>query len=204
MADPELVVFADRTGSTGVRRELLAALTPDRADEFEAFLVRATLELAVENWPGPVRLCGSPATALQRWVAVSEAVSVTVEDLADRAWDALLEVAAPGIGAAVLGCEVPHCPWDIIDQANDWLVRGRFVLGPAEQGGVYFVGTPHRVPGLLMDVDCTSPRATAQLHARAEELGIEFDMLPELHAVHTAHDLWLIAQTFEPLRPFVR
>jgi uncharacterized protein len=204
MADPDLVVFADRTGPTGVRRELLATLPPDRADEFEAFLVRATLELAVENWPGPVRLCGSPGAALQRWIADSEAGSVTVEDLANRDWNALLDAAAPGTGAAVLGCEVPHCPWDVIDQANDWLARGRFVLGPAEQGGFYFVGTPHRVPGLLVGMDCTSQRATARLHARAEDLGIEFNVLPELHAVHTAHDLWLIAQTFEPLRPFVR
>lgn len=204
MADPELVVFADRTGPAGVRRELLAALAPERVDEFEAFLVRATLNLAVENWPGPVRLCGSPESVLERWVADSEAGPVTIECSASGDWNAALDAAAPGSGAAVLGCEVPHCPWDVIDQANDWLVRGRFVLGPAEQGGFYFVGTPHLVPGLLAGVDCTSPRASALLHARADELGIEFDMLPELHAVHTAHDLWLIAQTFDPLRQFVR
>jgi uncharacterized protein len=204
MAEPELIILADRLGPDGVRRGLLSGYSPEQAGEIEALLIRATVELAVGSWPGPVSLYGQP-DAFQRGLAEEFGVALAglgAEKGGHFSTQLALAVERSG-AAAVMGCEVPHCPWEVLDQANDWLVRGRNVLGSTEDGGCYFIGLTRADPRLFEGVDRESPRASTLILAHAEDLDVEFELLPVLHAVLTPHDLWLIAQSYEPLRRFV-
>jgi glycosyltransferase A (GT-A) superfamily protein (DUF2064 family) len=113
-----------------------------------------------------------------------------------------------GIGrrgcAAIMGCDVPHCGWDIIDQANDSLARGRNVLGPTEDGGYYLFGAQEAHAGLFEDMPWGSDKVLEKTVIRAEALGMELDIMKQLRDLDTANDLWLIAQKYEPLRRFLK
>jgi hypothetical protein len=98
---------------------------------------------------------------------------------------------------------VPHCGWDVLDQANDWLARGKNVLGPTEDGGYYFIGLQETRPELFTDMPWGSNQVLETTLARAEKLAMEFDLLKRLRDIDTADDLWLIAQKYEPLKQFL-
>jgi glycosyltransferase A (GT-A) superfamily protein (DUF2064 family) len=105
--------------------------------------------------------------------------------------------------AAVMGCDVPHCGWDVLDQANGWLARGKNVLGPTEDGGYYFIGLQEVRTELFTDMPWGSNKVLETTLARAEKLGMEFDFLKRLRDIDTTDDLWLIAQKYEPLKQFL-
>jgi glycosyltransferase A (GT-A) superfamily protein (DUF2064 family) len=116
---------------------------------------------------------------------------------------ALREGIERGGSAAIMGCDVPHVGWDAIDQANSWLARGRNVIGPAEDGGYYFIGLQEARAELFQDIPWGGPKVMETTLARAENLGMEFDLLAQVRDIDTASDLWLAAQKYEPLRRFL-
>src|SRR4030067_584809 len=97
MSQPTLIIFARQPIPGETKTRLQPDYSPEKAAEIAAFMIRATVELAVSALP----------------------------------------------------CDVPHCGWDIIDQANDWLARGKNVLGPTEDGGYYFIGLQEARPELF-------------------------------------------------------
>ncbi len=95
---------------------------------------------------------------------------------------------------------MPHCPWQIIEQAHEYLASGKNVLGPTEDGGYYFIGLQQPQPGLFQGIEWGGSHVAADTVARAQQAGIVFKMLPRLEDIDTVDTLWAAAQTFEPLR----
>ena len=124
-------------------------------------------------------------------------------DLGTKMLSALRQGIDRSGSAAVMGCDVPHCGWETLDQANDWLARGDNVLGPTEDGGYYFIGLQQARAELFEGIEWGGDRVLAATLARAGRLGIEFEMLPTQRDIDTAADLWLVAQKYEPLRKFL-
>ena len=208
MAQPQLIIFARLPIPGMVKTRLQPEYSPERAAEIAAFMIRATIELAVSAWPGEVALYVSPDPnhSLFRDLASEFHVRLAAQsgdDLGARMLNALREGIERSDAAAVMGCDVPHCGWDVIDQANDWLARGRNVLGPTEDGGYYFIGLQEARHELFEAMPWSSDRVLEATLMRAEKLGIEFDLLKKLRDIDTANDLWLVAQKYEPLRQFL-
>ncbi|HSW53416.1 MAG TPA: TIGR04282 family arsenosugar biosynthesis glycosyltransferase [Sulfuricaulis sp.] len=208
MSQPELMLFARQPVPGQVKTRLQPDYTPEQAAEIAAFMIRATVDLAVSAWPGPVTLCASPDVEhpLLRRLAGEYHVRLAPQsqgDLGARMLAALRDGIARHGAAAVMGCDVPHCGWDVIDQANDSLARGRNVLGPAEDGGYYFIGLQEARPELFADMPWGSDRVLEMTLARAEKLGMEFELLKTLRDIDTAADLWLVAQKYDPLKRFL-
>ena len=208
MSQPELIVFAKKPIPGEVKTRLQPDYSPDQAAEIAAFLIRATLELAVSVWPGDIVLYVWPDTDHPLLHELEREFQVRLElqahgDLGAKMWSALRD----GIGrhgcAAILGCDVPHCGWDVIDQANDLLARGRNVLGPTEDGGYYFIGVQEARPELFENIPWGSNQVLETTLARAEAAGMAFDFLKKLRDIDTADDLWFIAQKYEPLKRFL-
>ncbi|MBI3569852.1 MAG: TIGR04282 family arsenosugar biosynthesis glycosyltransferase [Gammaproteobacteria bacterium] len=209
MSQPELILFARQPVPGQVKTRLLPQYTPEQAAEIAAFLIRATVELAVSAWPGDVMLYVWPGTdhPLFRQLAREFHVHLAPQaegDLGVKMLDALRQGIARQGAAAVMGCDVPHCGWDVLDQANDWLARGRNVLGPTDDGGYYFIGLQEARSELFGEMPWGSDRVLDLTLARAEKPGMEFDLLKTLRDVDTAADLWLVAQQYEPLRRFLK
>lgn len=208
LRQPVLILFARTPVAGQAKTRLQPDYTPAQAAEIAAFLVRATVELAVANWPGEVWLYGTPDAEhpLFRELAATHGLTLGVQrgaDLGERMANALRDGRRRRNAAAIMGCDVPHCRWDMLDQANDWLAQGRNVLGPTEDGGYYFIGLTRDVPELFAGIPWGTPQVLPQTLARAEALGIEFEQLPALTDIDSAADLWLAAQDYEPLRRFL-
>ncbi len=208
LRQPELVIFAKQPLAGQVKTRLQPEYTPLQAAEIAALLVRATVELAVANWPGDIYLYGAPDAGHPLFEDLARKFDLQLApqgtgDLGARMQAALCEGLARRRAAAILGCDVPHCPGDVLDLANHWLAQGRNVLGPTEDGGYYFIGlgAPHAV--LFAGIDWGTERVLAQTIEKAEKLGIEFEWLPRLRDIDTARDLRLVAQQYEPLRRFL-
>jgi hypothetical protein len=208
MSQPELILFAKQPIAGQVKTRLQPDYSPERAAEIAAFMIRATVELAVSAWPGDVALHTWPDIDHPLFQELAREFHIRLApqaggDLGARMLSALREGAERHGCAAVMGCDVPHCGWDVLDQANDWLARGKNVLGPTEDGGYYFIGLQEERPELFENMPWGSNQVLAMTLARAEESGVEFDLLAKLRDIDTARDLWLIAQKYEPLKQFL-
>ncbi|BAV33130.1 hypothetical protein SCL_0810 [Sulfuricaulis limicola] len=208
MSQPELMLFARQPIAGEVKTRLQPEYSPEKAAEIAAFMIRATVELAVSAWPGDVMLYVWPGTdhLLLRRLTSDFHIRLVPQaegDLGAKMLDALRAGIARKGSAAVMGCDVPHCGWDVIDQANSWLARGKNVLGPTDDGGYYFIGLQEARPELFEEMPWGSDRVLETTLARAEKLDMEFQLLKKLRDIDTAADLWLVAQKYEPLRQFL-
>ncbi len=208
MSQPELILFARKPIIGEIKTRLQPDYSPEQVAEIAGFLIRATVELAVSAWPGDVSLYAWPDTDHLLFNELARDLHIRLApqakgDLGAKMLSALREGIKRSESAAILGCDVPHCGWDVIDQANDWLARGRNVLGPTEDGGYYFIGLREARPELFESMPWGSNKVLEKTVARAEELNMEFDQLTKLRDIDTANDLWLIAQKYEPLKRFL-
>lgn len=206
---PELLIFARQPRAGETKTRLQPDYTPQQAADIAAFMLRATVELAVANWPGEVSLYGAPDANHPLFHDFAKEFGVRLADqrggdLGERMQHAFADVLTRRRAAAILGCDVPHCSWGILDQANGWLAKGRNVLGPTEDGGYYFIGLTAPYTGLFEDIDWGTDRVFAQTLERAASLGVEFESLPRLRDVDTADDLRRVSQKYPPLRAFVK
>jgi hypothetical protein len=208
MSQPELILFARQPIAGQVKTRLQPEYSPERVAEIAAFMIRATVELAVSAWPGDVALHAWPDVdhPLFQELAREFHIRLTSQaggDLGAKMLSALRAGVERNGCAAVMGCDVPHCGWDVLDKANDWLARGKNVLGPTEDGGYYFIGLQEARPELFENMPWSGNQVLPMTLARAEELGMEFELLAKLRDIDTARDLWLVAQKYEPLKQFL-
>jgi len=208
MRHPALMIFAKQPIPGQVKTRLQPEFTPEKAAQVADFLIRETVELAVSSWPDPIYVCGAPNTDHPLFRELAQQFGVTLleqgdGDLGSRMYRALAYGIEHHGGAAVLGGDVPHCDWDILDDANATLVRGRAVLGPSEDGGYYLLGLSEARAELFADIPWGGPRVLDITLERAYEIGVEFTLLPVLRDIDTAGDLWLIAQQHPSLRRFL-
>jgi rSAM/selenodomain-associated transferase 1 len=202
------MVFARQPIAGQVKTRLQPALTPARAAAVAEHLIRETVELAISNWPDPIYLCGTPDVDHPMFRGLAERNAVVLldqggGDLGERMQRALAYGIERHGAAAVLGCDVPHCDWEILDDANTALARGHNVLGPSEDGGYYLIGLTDARIELFSNIPWGGPRVCDVTLERANEIDIEFTLLPSLRDIDTAADLWLIAQQHASLRRFL-
>ncbi len=92
--------------------------------------------------------------------------------------------------AAIVAGDAPFMPLDEMFEGLLWVAkRRRLLLGPTASGGLYLVGTTQPEPALFDGVDWTSPGVLDRASARAEELGIETQLLKVTYEVEAPEDL---------------
>jgi len=204
----DLIILAKQPVAGAVKTRLMPDYTAMQAAEIAATLIRLTVELAVESWPDDIYLYGAPTADHPLFAALAERYGLALRNQADGDLGARMRAAlAEGIArrgaAALLGCDVPHATWDILDDANHFLARGRSVLGPTEDGGYYLIGLTAEHSELFADMPWGSAQVRELTLVRAAEQGLEFTMLPMLTDIDTAADLWLAAQKKPELKPLL-
>lgn len=205
MTQPALMIFAKRPVAGEVKTRLQPAYTPEQAARIAEVFIRQTVELAVSSWPGAVYLCGAPGIEHPLFDELARRFGVSLiaqgeGDLGARMQRALARGIERHGAAAVIGCDVPHCPWEILDDANSALARNENVLGPTEDGGYYLIGLAEPHAALFSDIPWGGMRVLAATLERAQTLGVEFRLLPALRDIDTPADLWFVAQQHEALR----
>lgn len=208
MSQSELILFARAPVPGEAKTRLIPVYTATQAADVAAALIRATVELAAGHWPGPVSLYASPDVTHPVFQELAREFGMRLVkqadgDLGRRMAVALDEGVARSGSAAIMGCDVPLCRWEILDSANELLARGRDVIGPASDGGYYLIGGSRVHPSLFEGMEWGTPGVLAETLARAGRLGIGFELLPELRDIDTADDLRAVARVFVPLRRFL-
>lgn len=176
----ELLVMAKAPEPHQVKTRLLGVLDPDQASALQAALIEDTLAgcLTTTNLlaspgrdrPGRrirVRLACSPDSSHPFFQELSRRTGVELldqgdGDLGDRL--SRLQARALGLGALAvifLGVDSPAMPPLALQQALDLLERASVVLGPAEDGGYYLLGSIRTTPFLFQDI----PWGTSQVLA---------------------------------------
>jgi hypothetical protein len=76
--------------------------------------------------------------------------------------------------ACVLNSDSPNLPTRVLVQAAEMLLHSedRVVIGPAEDGGYYFLGMRRAHAALFSDIDWSTSRVAAQTRERAAPLGV--------------------------------
>jgi rSAM/selenodomain-associated transferase 1 len=208
MKRPELLIFARHPVVGQVKVRLQSDVTPAGAAELASFLLRATVELATEYWPGDVYLYGLPDEQhpLFRELAVQRHVHLASQGAGDpgqRMAAALAAGIARRGAAAVMDCDIPHAGGQLLETAYETLARGHNVLGPTVGGGYYLVGLQNEAPALFAGIPWGGGAVLDQTLAQAQEAGIGLELLPRLRTVSTLADLAAIALEYPPLQAFL-
>ncbi len=189
-----LVVFARAPHLGRVKTRLTPPLTQQQALDLHQAFVEDTLEkLARFRRPG-----------LERWLYLSQPSSPEQLDV-PPAWSSALQT-GDDLGArmegtfrqayedgrervVIVGSDSPTLPLDYLDQAYQALAAHDVVLGPAEDGGYYLVGSSRFVPELLRGITWGSSRVLEQSTEALSRAGRSFHLLPSWYDVDTAKDL---------------
>jgi len=209
MAGPALFVFAKAPVAGAVKTRLQPEYTAAEAAEIAALLIRETLALAVASWDGPIYLATTPTTSHPLFTELASRYAVSVRaqvgaDLGARMHEAIAYGVEHHDAAAVIGCDVPHCPGTLFARAHRWLAAGRNVFGPATDGGYYFVGLTRAYPELFVDINWGGADVWTITQERLAKLKLRYEVLPALRDIDTPADLRDAARAVPALQRFVK
>ena len=117
---------------------------------------------------------------------------------------AIRSLLADGYGAAcVLNSDSPTLPTSILTRAAALLAQpgDRAVLGPADDGGYYFLGLKAEHAHLFEDITWSTESVALQTALRAREIGLELVLLPTWYDVDDAASLYRLIDSLEEAIP---
>lgn len=186
---PVLILFAKTPEPGTVKTRLCPPLTDQQAAQLAELLIEHTVRLA-QCWPGPVQLAVWPNTRhplFQRLAGEYGLPCVRQDpgDLGAKMAAAIATSVCQDRPAAIMGCDVPHCPAPVLVSAAQHLQAGKNVLGPTNDGGYYFIGLSANHPALFSGIAWGTNHVLNQTRARAADLGVAFTLLPSLTDLDT-------------------
>ncbi len=209
-----LYLMAKAPVAGAVKTRMLPKLDAEQAASLARLMLEQTVDTACRRWPGEVTLCVSPDPdhPLFRRLTRKHRIKITTQidaDLGARMMDALTHGIAQAGGAAVMGCDVPHCSGEILAQAHALLAGGENPLGPSQDGGFYLIGlqrdnATRAFDSLFSGVDWSGSAALQQVRARAATAGLSFYELPTLRDIDRYPDLEWLAEVDDAYKRFVR
>jgi len=112
------------------------------------------------------------------------------ESLGERLDNLLTDVLLDGADkAVVMNSDSPTLPKAYLIQAFDQLTATDVVLGPTLDGGYYLIGVKEPQPGILRDVEMSTPYVLRDTLELARKAGVTVSLLPEWYDVDTVEEL---------------
>jgi rSAM/selenodomain-associated transferase 1 len=182
--------MAKAPDATRVKTRLSPLLAPDEARELSAcflrdmtdMLARAGRAAPIDGYvafaPAGSEASFAPIVAPGTGTVLADGVIAApsnVVGLGRSLLHATRALFARGYGAVgLLNADSPTLPAELMLQAARLLAAPdeRVVLGPATDGGYYFIGLKAPHAGLFADIDWSSARVAAQTRAAAQRLGL--------------------------------
>ena len=204
-----LYLFAKAPVPGQVKTRLTPALTPDHAAAVATLFLMDSMETLASHWPGRVILTVTPDSGHRVFQDMIrqhgiEWQSQVQGDLGQRLLAALSHGVHHHGRAAVMGCDIPHLPGEILTMAHSLMLEGRAVIGPAKDGGFYFLGVAQVGPQLFAGVDWGGEAVFEQIMANFAACGIEPAVLPVVRDIDTPGDLQWLATRDKRYRQFVK
>jgi rSAM/selenodomain-associated transferase 1 len=200
MMDAELILFAKTPLAGEVKTRLVSDLGEQGAADFAVALIGETVRCASDAWPGVVRLQAWPDTGHPCFERIERQYGIEVslqsgDDLGRRMFNALNDAYERGAAAAIMGCDVPHCPRETFRTAHAFLTQGRAVIGPSADGGYYLLGVNPPHPDCFSRISWGGSKVFDTTLKRAAKAGIDLIVLQQLNDFDTAEDIETVRRT---------
>jgi uncharacterized protein len=185
-----LAIMAKAPGAGRIKTRLASVMNPEEAAELGCCFLRdmtANLALAASAMPVDAYVAFAPAGSEAAFASVvepgtrfvlaegSRPAPAGIIGLGSALLQATSSLLALGYaGAGLLNADSPNLPTArLIEAARLLLAPGeRVVLGPAIDGGYYFIGMQAAHADLFRSIDWSTPRVAEQTRARAAALGV--------------------------------
>lgn len=203
--DPTLILFAKSPVPGQVKTRLMPQLDARQAARVATLLIEHTVRLAVSNWSGPIALHTWPDTKHEVFKNLSAThglrmVAQRQGDLGRKMYGSISELTEQGVPAAVMGCDVPHCPGDLLCEAHDLLRQGQNVIGPTIDGGYYLIGLQKVYPEIFKGIRWGGDHVLQNTLQAARGCGVHFTLLEPLRDIDRFEDLQCIAREMPDLQ----
>lgn len=203
-----LYLMAKAPVSGAVKTRMQPQLDRAQSVQLAHVMLQQSARNACRHWRGEVSLCALPQPthpAFRQLLADYPLAHATQrgENLGARMLQALKQGIARAGCAAVIGCDVPHCPGDILLAAHAMLARGENPVGPTEDGGFYLLGLQRAEQTLFNGVQWGGGDEWAAVRARASAVGMRFAELPRLRDIDRYADLQWLAEMDSAYQQFV-
>ena len=203
--DPTLILFAKSPVPGRVKTRLMPELSAQQAADVATFLIKRTVQLAVSNWSGSIALHTYPDTEHEVFRDLSDTHGLRLAaqkqgDLGEKMCSAISELTERGIPAAVMGCDVPHCPGALLRKAHELLQQGRNIIGPTVDGGYYLIGLQQAWPEIFSGIRWGSDHVMQNTLEAAQRCGIRFTLLARLRDIDRFEDLKWVAKDIPELK----
>ena len=140
-----IYLFAKAPVEGRVKTRMQPFLTPLQSAELASEMLAVTMRKVAASWSGRCILAASPDTEFPLFQVLCRQYGFEMEsqvsgDLGDRMAYCLENGLADCGSAAVMGCDTPHVSESVISRFHDAMIKGENVVGPALDGGFYFLG----------------------------------------------------------------
>lgn len=208
MLNPALVIFAKQPVAGEVKTRLAKHCGEQLAADIASLLVSETVKLVVQAWPGPrILYCWpDPDHELFRFLSGKYDIKLASQcpgSLGDKMFAALAAESKRYGSAAVMGTDVPHCSEKNLLQAYSLLSDDKPVIGPASDGGYYFIGMQNPDKRIFAGLNWGSDNVFGETVIRAREIDISFDKLDTLQDIDDWQDLVDASEKIPGLKKFL-
>jgi len=203
-AEIPLYLFAKAPRPGQVKTRLQPDLTPDQCAELAVMMLKQSMAKVASSWPGRRVLAVTPDADHPVFLELVDEYGFETRrqsdgNLGHRLWD-VLEEGLKGHGAAmVMGCDVPHISVELLSRACQDMQQGQNVIGPARDGGFYFLGLGYGVgegtPALFDQVRWGTADVLNKVLHNALDCKLDLVQYPLLRDIDQWDDLqWLARQ----------
>lgn len=206
-----LYLMAKAPIAGAVKTRMQPELDNAQSVKLASLMLQQSVEVACRHWSGEVVMCAWPQTDHPLFLQLINKYPITIEmqqgaELGARMLHPLKQGIARAGCAAVLGCDVPHCPGEVLDTAHARLKRGENVVGPAEDGGFYFLGLQRECADddLFDGINWGSGSELDVLREHTSAKAIQFSDLPRLRDIDYYSDLEWLATRDASYQQFLR
>ena len=201
-----LLMFAKAPVAGKVKTRLTSHCSNEQASEIAKIIMRESLRLVTQNWPGQVYLSvwqdeNHPFIEDMISSFNIELLSQVSGDLGCKMSTAFDEVGFP---AAIMGCDAPLVKPSMLKCAHAWLDEQKNVIGPSKDGGYYLIGLYRQTKRLFENVSWGSADVLAETLDIAHQQSIDIVQLDESDDIDRWPDVKLAASSLPDLAAYLK
>jgi len=186
-----LILFAKAPVEGEVKTRLMPQLSAKQATQVAEVLLEETVKLASVAWPGKVVLAVWPEVShpfilylLKKYEI--ECMQQGEGDLGAKMYQAM---ELQGYPCAVMGCDIPHCKPEILNDSYHSLLDANNIIGLTNDGGYYLLGLQKACAALFQGVEWGSENVSKTTLTIAKQRRVSFEFLEKLNDIDEYNDL---------------
>ena len=186
-----MIIFVRNPVRGKVKTRLAATIGADKALEVYHLLLQRTIAVTRPLEVDKVVYASDTLELPEAWHKACYPQQLQQgQDLGARMAQAIAAAFAQGYSrVGIMGSDCYELSTDILRQAYALLARNELVIGPATDGGYYFLGLSRFHAALFQDKAWSTDAVLQQTLADAERLQLQVALLPELSDVDEEKDL---------------